>query len=54
MAKVRFSPKLYSFEYNYVKIALNLKKHGCLNILKVLGTSQRDTDYLFSKHSFGR
>ena len=54
MATVKFSPKLYSFEYSYVKIALNLKKHGCLSILKVLDASQRDTDYSFSKHSFGR
>ena len=54
MATVKFSPKLYSFEYSYAKIALNLKKHGCLSILKVLDASQRDTDYSFSKHSFGR
>ena len=34
-------------------MAFNLKGMF-FNILKVLDTSQRDTDYLFSKYSFGR
>ena len=39
-------------EYNYIKMAF--KRHGFFNILKVLDTSQKDTDYLLSKNSFGR
>ena len=48
MTNVKFSSKLYSFEYNYVKMAFNLKSKHFLN-LRYFRERERE-----GRHSFGR